>query len=48
MQEVDAWFPINFKSPYNLEISFDGNGKTIRNFKCTGVEQAGFFGVLNG
>ena len=48
MQEVEAWSPINFKSPYNLEISLDGNGKTISNFRCTGVEQAGFFGVLNG
>ncbi len=48
MKDVEKWAPINLDEPYALQIYFDGNGKTIKNFTCKEVEQAGFFGVLNG
>ena len=48
MTSVETWAPINRDNAKNLQVNFDGNGKTIKNFKCTGVDQAGFFGTLNG
>ncbi len=46
MKDVD-WSPLNPTSPYELQIDFDGNGKTIKNFSSTGT-YASFAGVLNG
>ena len=43
-----AWIPINSKSPYALKIDFNGNGKTISNFKCNSSSYASLFGVLFG
>ena len=48
MAAVEAWAPINRDNTKDLKVNFDGNGKTIKNFKCTGTDQAGFFGTLNG
>ena len=46
MKDVD-WSPLNPTSPYELQMDFDGNGKTIKNFSSTG-KHASFAGVLNG
>ena len=48
MTSVETWAPINKNNTNDLQVNFDGNGYTIKNFKCTGTDQAGFFGVLNG
>ena len=48
MTSVENWVPINTNNTNDLQVSFDGNGKTIKNLKCTGVANPGFFGVLNG
>ena len=48
MTSVENWVPINTGNTNDLQVSFDGNGKTIKNLKCTGVANPGFFGVLNG
>ena len=44
MLEITEWIQINSYSPYNLCISFDGNGHKISNYKGT----TGLFRVLNG
>lgn len=44
----DPWIPLNYASPYNLAIDFDGAGYTISNFKCDFTSYPSFFGVLNG
>lgn len=49
MAEVDDWTPLNYASPYDLAIDFDGAGHTIDNFHVTDfASYPSFFGVLNG
>lgn len=48
MSEVTNWEPLNWESPYELGIDFNGNGFTISNFYCEYVEYPSFFGILNG
>lgn len=49
MAEVDDWTPLNFASPYEFAIDFDGDGHTIDNFHVTDIgTYPSFFGVLNG
>ena len=42
------WIPLNFESPYELLIDFDGNGHTISNLHCDYASYPSFFGVLYG
>ncbi|MDE6489685.1 MAG: phosphodiester glycosidase family protein, partial [Muribaculaceae bacterium] len=42
------WTPLNYASPYNLRIVFDGKGHTLSNFHCEYPEYPSFFGVLYG
>ena len=42
------WVPLNFASPYENLIDFDGNGHTISNFTSTFANSPSFFGVLYG
>ena len=42
------WVPLNFASPYENLIDFDGNGHTISNFTSTLANYPSFFGVLYG
>ena len=42
------WVPLNFASPYENLIDFDGNGHTISNFTSTFANYPSFFGVLYG
>ena len=49
MAEVDDWTPLNYASPYDFAIDFDGAGHTIDNFHVTDfASYPSFFGVLNG
>lgn len=52
MNDVDLsgvdWEPVNYASPYNKKIDFNGNGKTISNLKCTNFKYPSIFGVLFG
>ena len=49
MAEVTGWEPLNYASPYDKEIDFDGDGHTISNFTCDyGGNYPSFFGVLFG
>ena len=49
MAEVTGWEPLNYASPYDKEIDFDGSGHTISNFTCDyGGAYPSFFGVLFG
>ena len=49
MAEVADWEPLNYASPYDKEIDFDGGGHTISNFTCDyGGAYPSFFGVLFG
>ena len=47
MEGVD-WVPLNYASPYDYLIDFDGNGHTISNFTSTFSSYPSFFGVLYG
>ncbi len=47
MSGVD-WIPLNYASPYDYRIVFDGKGHTISNFTCDYASYASFFGVLYG
>jgi hypothetical protein len=47
MDGID-WVPLNFASPYENLIDFDGNGHTISNFTSTFANYPSFFGVLYG
>ena len=47
MDGID-WVPLNFASPYDNLIDFDGNGHTISNFTSTFANYPSFFGVLYG
>lgn len=42
------WTPLNYASPYNLRIVFDGKGHTLSNFHCSYPDYPSFFGVLYG
>ena len=35
MASVKTWFPVNHDDPYDRQVHFDGNGKTISNFAPT-------------
>ena len=48
MSGVENWIPLNFASPYDYQIDFDGNGHTIDHFTCTFASYPSFFGVLYG
>ena len=48
MSGIENWEPLNWESPYELGIDFDGNGHTISNFYCEFTDYPSFFGVLNG
>lgn len=48
MSGIENWIPLNFASPYELGVDFDGNGHTISNFCCEYSSYPSFFGVLNG
>ena len=47
MEGID-WVPLNFASPYENCIDFDGAGHTISNFTSTFANYPSFFGVLYG
>ena len=42
------WVPLNYASPYENLIDFDGGGHTISNFMSTHSSYPSFFGVLYG
>ena len=42
------WVPLNYASPYDFLIDFDGAGHTIDNFTSTFSSYPSFFGVLYG
>ena len=52
MNDIDmsgiVWTPLNYQSPYDNAIDFDGAGHTISNFFCDFSSYPSFFGVLNG
>ena len=48
MSSVTTWIPLNYASPYDFEIDFDGAGHTISNFSVDFTNYASFFGVLYG
>ena len=48
MTGVTNWVPLNWESPYELGIDFNGNNHTISNFFCDYAAYPSFFGVLNG
>lgn len=49
MADVTGWEPLNYASPYDKEVDFDGGGHTISNFTCDyGGAYPSFFGVLYG
>lgn len=48
MSSIETWVPLNWESPYELGIDFDGNGHTLSNFFCDFTDYPSFFGVLNG
>ena len=47
MEGID-WVPLNFASPYDNCVDFDGAGHTISNFTSTFANYPSFFGVLYG
>ena len=52
MSQVVEWVPINNDEGFKRQIHFDGNDKTISNFKCdksvNGAAYSSIFGVLYG
>ena len=48
MSGIEGWTPLNYASPYDRKIDFDGGGHTISGFKCDYPSYASFFGVLYG
>ncbi len=48
MSEIEGWEPLNYASPYDRQIDFNGNGHTISGFKCDYPNYPSFFGVLYG
>ena len=47
MASVHDWIPVNSDEDFTRVIHFDGNGKTISGFECSGSYPS-FFGVLCG
>ncbi|MDY4481248.1 MAG: hypothetical protein SPE21_03560 [Candidatus Cryptobacteroides sp.] len=45
---IDNWVPLNTGDDLSREIDFNGNYKTIKNFKSSNRVYASFFGVLFG
>ena len=45
---IDNWVPLNTGNDLSREIDFNGNYKTIKNFKSSNRVYASFFGVLFG
>ena len=43
-----AWEPINYATPYDKRVDFDGAGFTISNLSCNAESYPGMFGVLYG
>ena len=48
MASIDNWVPLNTGNDLSREMDFNGNGKTIKNFKSDNRVYASFFGVLFG
>lgn len=52
MNDIDmtgvVWTPLNYASPYDKAIDFDGDHHKISNFFCDYSSYPSFFGVLNG
>ena len=48
MASIDNWVPLNTGDDLSREIDFNGNYKTIKNFKSSNRVYASFFGVLFG
>lgn len=48
MSGIDDWVPLNYASPYDRPIDFDGAGHTITGFHCDYPDYPSFFGVLYG
>ena len=48
MASIDNWVPLNTGDDLSREIDFNGNYKTIKNFKSSNRVYASFFGVLVG
>ncbi|MCI6319259.1 MAG: hypothetical protein MR784_06470 [Rikenellaceae bacterium] len=48
MDSIDNWVPLNTGNDLSREIDFNGNYKTIKNFKSSNRVYASFFGVLFG
>ena len=45
---AETWEPLNWESPYDLGVDFDGDGHTLSNFSCNYPSYPSFFGVLYG
>ena len=48
MSGITGWEPLNYASPYDKAIDFDGADHTISGFYCDYPSYPSFFGVLNG
>ena len=48
MSGIDNWIPLNYQSPYDKAIDFDGAGHTVTGFHCNFASYPSFFGVMNG
>ncbi len=48
MSEIEGWIPLNYASPFDRQIDFDGAGHTVSGFTCDYPDYPSFFGVLYG
>lgn len=48
MSDIENWTPLNTESGFKKQVFFDGDGHTIKNFKCNKGKYPSFFGVLYG
>ena len=48
MSGISGWEPLNYASPYDKKIDFDGADHTISGFTCDYPSYPSFFGVLYG
>lgn len=48
MAGMSTWIPLNYASPYEKRIDFNGDGHTIYNFSSDFPNYSSFFGVLVG
>ena len=48
MKDVTNYVPVNYDQNFERKINFDGNKKTISNFKCSHSTYPSLFGVLYG